>query len=119
MKYYNLIISRESAWEVMNQLAELEALHLVDHDPQLPTINRPFANYIKRYSLSLTHYRCDDSLIRVAFLQQLMERVKKPVVRSTNPKKLLHYHHLQLRKRQNLALQLFLELSQATPTSKN
>ena len=48
MKYYNLIISRESAWEVMNQLGELDALHLVDYDPTLPTINRPFANYIKR-----------------------------------------------------------------------
>ncbi len=49
MKYYNLIISRESAWEVLNQLGDLEALHFVDYDPSLPIINRPFANYIKRY----------------------------------------------------------------------
>jgi V-type H+-transporting ATPase subunit a len=48
MKYYNLMIPRESAWDVMNELGSLECIHFVDYDPELPMINRPFANYIKR-----------------------------------------------------------------------
>lgn len=48
MEYYNLIIPRESAWNVMNELGELDSLHIIDYDPLLPVINRPFANYIKR-----------------------------------------------------------------------
>lgn len=48
MGYYNLVVPRESAWNVMNELAELDCIHYIDHDPLLPIINRPFANYIKR-----------------------------------------------------------------------
>lgn len=48
MSYYNLIIPRESAWLVMNELGELDCLHFVDYDITLPQINRPFANNIKR-----------------------------------------------------------------------
>lgn len=48
MGYYKLIIPRESAWNVMNELAELDCIHFVDYDSAMPLINRPFANYIKR-----------------------------------------------------------------------
>lgn len=51
MKYYNLLVPRESAWEVMNDLGAIDSIHFVDYDPTLPMINRPFANYIKRYCL--------------------------------------------------------------------
>lgn len=51
MKYYNLLVPRESAWEVMNELGGIDSIHFVDYDPTLPMINRPFANYIKRYWL--------------------------------------------------------------------
>lgn len=52
MKYYSLVLPRESAWDVMNQLGELDSLHFVDYDSNLPMINRPFANYIKRYKMN-------------------------------------------------------------------
>lgn len=32
----------------MNELAEIDCIHFIDYDPFLPTINRPFANYVKR-----------------------------------------------------------------------
>ena len=48
MNQYNLIVPRESAWIVMNDLADLDCIHFVDYDPTLPMINRPFANYLKR-----------------------------------------------------------------------
>jgi V-type H+-transporting ATPase subunit a len=54
MGYYNLIVPRESAWNVMNELADLDCIHFVDYDPLLPLINRPFANYIKRFFFYLT-----------------------------------------------------------------
>ena len=53
MGYYNIIIPRENAWNVMNDLAELDCIHFVDHDPELPQINRPFSNYIKRLNTLL------------------------------------------------------------------
>jgi len=54
MEHYNLLLPRESAWEVMNELGSLESIHFVDYDPLLPMINRPFANHIKRYRTTIT-----------------------------------------------------------------
>lgn len=48
MEFYNLVIPRESAWDVMNILGYFDSVHLIDCDPTLPQINRPFANYVKR-----------------------------------------------------------------------
>jgi len=56
MKYYNLVVPRESAWDVMNELGRISSLHFVDYNPLIPMINRPFANYIKR---------CEDTLIKI------------------------------------------------------
>lgn len=48
MKYCHLICNEDSAWENLNELGEISAIHFVDSDPRLPLINRPFANYVKR-----------------------------------------------------------------------
>lgn len=53
MGYYNLVVPRESAWNVMNELADLDCLHFLDYDPSLPMLNRPFANYIKRFEFCI------------------------------------------------------------------
>jgi V-type H+-transporting ATPase subunit a len=47
MGYYQLILPRESAWEILSELGDTSTLHYIDDNP-LPLINRPFANYIKR-----------------------------------------------------------------------
>ncbi|CAD8152710.1 unnamed protein product [Paramecium pentaurelia] len=70
MGYYKLIIPRESAWNVMNELAELDCIHFVDYDPTLPMINRPFANYIKR---------CDDLLIKLQLIEHEMKKYYKKI----------------------------------------
>ena len=71
MSYYNLIISRESAWEVMNQLGDLDCIHFIDADPTLPLLNRPFANSIKRYAKikSNVHDSCDEALERIKYVE--------------------------------------------------
>ena len=33
MGYYNLIMSRESTWECLNELGEISSLHFIDTDP--------------------------------------------------------------------------------------
>lgn len=67
MKYYNLLIPRESAWDVMNELGALESIHFVDYDTTLPMINRPFANYIKRFH-TIVYFRCDDTLNKIELM---------------------------------------------------
>lgn len=49
MKHYSLVVPRESAWAVMDNLGSIGLLHFVDYDPTIPMMNRPFANYVKRY----------------------------------------------------------------------
>jgi V-type H+-transporting ATPase subunit a len=49
MLYHQLVMPRESAWDILNGLGELGAVQLIDQDPSVPMIHRPFANYIKRY----------------------------------------------------------------------
>lgn len=36
MEFYNLIVPRESAWDVMNALGYFDIVHFVDYDPLLP-----------------------------------------------------------------------------------
>ncbi|CAD8150157.1 unnamed protein product [Paramecium octaurelia] len=84
MRYYSLVIPRESAWVVMNELARLDQLHFVDYDPQLPMISRPFANYVKR---------CDDSIFKLSCLEQLLKEFKKDLIYCENVDSLLDYFH--------------------------
>lgn len=63
MGYYNLIMPRESAWEILNELGDKSCLHIVDPDPNLPLHNRPFANYVKR---------CDDTLIKINNIEVIL-----------------------------------------------
>lgn len=60
MLYYHLVMPRESAWDIINGLGELGCVEIVDHEPTLPQLNRPFANYVKR---------CDDTLSQIATLR--------------------------------------------------
>jgi V-type H+-transporting ATPase subunit a len=75
MGYYKLIIPRESAWNVMNELGELDCIHFVDYDPTLPMINRPFANYVKR---------CDDLLVKLGLIEHEMKKYHKKIVYCKN-----------------------------------
>lgn len=70
MHHYKLIIPRESAWNVMNELAEKDCIHFVDYDPLLPTISRPFANYIKR---------CDDLLSKLDIIEHEVKKYSKKI----------------------------------------
>ena len=48
MGYYTILMPREHAWEVLNQLGELNALQFVDLNADQPMFNKPYANFLKR-----------------------------------------------------------------------
>ena len=33
MGYYDLIMPKESAWEILNEIGELDAVHFLDQEP--------------------------------------------------------------------------------------
>ncbi|CAD8117146.1 unnamed protein product [Paramecium sonneborni] len=80
MEFYNLVIPRESAWDVMNTLGYFDSVHLIDYDPTLPQINRPFSNYVKR---------CDDVLQKIELIDGEMRNYKIEKIYCPNIKDLL------------------------------
>ncbi|CAK67980.1 unnamed protein product (macronuclear) [Paramecium tetraurelia] len=66
MSLYQLIMPRESAWAVMDQLGYMGKVEIIDHDPSIPLIARPFANYIKR---------CDDLLNKLNLLIETAQKL--------------------------------------------
>jgi V-type H+-transporting ATPase subunit a len=109
MEYYNLIIPRESSWNVMNELGELECLHLIDYDPLLPVINRPFANYVKRFFL-FQNFRCDDSLFKLNVISAELRLFKKQVIYCEDVKPLISYFKSTIKNRAKASHTYFEEI---------
>ncbi|CAD8081663.1 unnamed protein product [Paramecium sonneborni] len=102
MKYCNLVIPIESAYVVMNELARLGQFHFLDYDPQLSMINRPFANYVKRY----------DSIQKLNFFELLLEEFKKNLHYCENVQTLLDYLQQVQYRRMNQGHAQFAEFQQ-------
>lgn len=75
MSYHHLVMQRESAWEILNEIGDISSLHFVDPNPNVPLINRPFSNQIKR---------CDEVLNKITFIEQQMKKFKRQIVRCQN-----------------------------------
>lgn len=65
MGYYSLAISRDYAWEVMNELGELSSLQFIDLNSDEASSSRPFSNYIRR---------CDDIEAKLNSISHEMQR---------------------------------------------
>ncbi|CAD8156140.1 unnamed protein product [Paramecium pentaurelia] len=48
MAYYQIIVPKESAWNVFNEMGKLSMVQVVDMSPDEPHVNRPFYQYIRR-----------------------------------------------------------------------
>jgi V-type H+-transporting ATPase subunit a len=70
MGYYSLIIPRESAWEIMNRIGDLSALHLIDLNRDSPLIQREFSNYLRR---------CDEIDEKIRYIANLMDKHSIPI----------------------------------------
>lgn len=80
MGLYNLIMPRESAWEILNELGDKSCLHIIDPDPTLPLHNRPFANYVKR---------CDETYNKLLLIEGMITKLGKPTIKCTDINDLL------------------------------
>jgi V-type H+-transporting ATPase subunit a len=59
MGYYNLVMPREAAWDVLNELGDNSIVEFIDQNPSEPVFGRPFSNLIKR---------CEDIEIKIKVL---------------------------------------------------
>jgi len=59
MALYEISIPKDDAWDIMNQLGQLDCMHFIDLNKNEQVFTLRFANLIKR---------CDDSEKRITFL---------------------------------------------------
>jgi V-type H+-transporting ATPase subunit a len=72
MGYYNIVLSRENAWEILNDFGEIDALHFIDQDPLTGNFARPFANYVKR---------CDEISLKLSFVETEMKKFGRTIIK--------------------------------------
>lgn len=70
MGYYNLVMPRESAWDVLNELGEKSCLEFIDQNPNEPAFGRPFSNTIKR---------CEEIELHLKGIEDLMKKFEMPI----------------------------------------
>lgn len=70
MGYYNLVMPRESAWDVLNELGEKSCLEFIDQNPNDPAFGRPFSNIIKR---------CEEVETNLRVIEEQMKRFEIPI----------------------------------------
>lgn len=75
MGYYQLIMPRENAWEILNDLGEANALQFVDRNPDDMAFSRPFAAQIKR---------CEEIEAHLKSVESFMIRFNKKVARCSD-----------------------------------
>lgn len=72
MGYFNIVIPRESAWEVLNELGNVESVEFLDQNSNESHLSRPFTPAIKRTEEVLNH---------IASIQADMMKYKKDITR--------------------------------------
>jgi len=77
MAFFDLVMPRESAWEIMNELGETSALQFVDLNEEEQAFNRPYSGYIKR---------CEEMEFKLQTIELAMARFGKKINRCDNTK---------------------------------
>ena len=80
MAFYEIIMPREGAWDIMNELGETSALQFVDLNEDEQAFNRPYSGYIKR---------CEEMELKIQTIEVAMARFKKKILRCDNTKAFL------------------------------
>lgn len=76
--YCNLVMPRENAWDILNELGSLNALHFIDQDE----FSRPFANFIKR---------CEEINAKLQYIEAEMKKFHKSVLKCPDINEFLVY----------------------------
>jgi V-type H+-transporting ATPase subunit a len=80
MGYFQLIMPRENAWEILNDLGEANAIEFVDRDPDEAHFVRPFAAQIKR---------CEEIESNLKSIENFMIRFNKKISKCSDIKNYL------------------------------
>lgn len=72
MNFYSLAMTRESAWNILNELGEISCLQFIDQQPNVAVYTRPFANFIKR---------CEDAKLKLDYIEEQMQIFGIPIKR--------------------------------------
>ena len=67
MNLYSLSLHRENSFDILNYLGESQHLQFLDSQPETPMYSRYYSKFIKR---------CDDSLIKLENLSEIMQKFK-------------------------------------------
>jgi V-type H+-transporting ATPase subunit a len=77
MGYFSIAMARDSAWDVLNELGELNAIQFTDLNSEQVVFNRPYSNYIQR---------CGEVENKVSSIDLLLKRFKKVIEKCEDPK---------------------------------
>lgn len=77
MGYFNIMMPREYAWEVLNELGELDCLQFVDNNVHETAFNRPYSNHVRR---------CEDLEAKINSIEAEMKRFDIPIERCDEPR---------------------------------
>ena len=99
MNLYDLRLPRENTFDIINNLGELSLLHFLDSSPDTPLYSRFYSKNIKR---------CEDSLLKIQDLQQIMSRFGKYPKKPSDISKFLNEFRAFIKSR-NKAEHLFMD----------
>lgn len=85
MGYFSLVASKEYAWDILNEIGELECLQFLDKNAQESHFRRPYSNFIKR---------CEDLESKIATIESSMSKFELPIYNCENSREFLaHLKH--------------------------
>ncbi|EGR28846.1 v-type ATPase 116kda subunit family protein, putative [Ichthyophthirius multifiliis] len=100
MKYCRLVVPSESAWETINELGKINALHQIDQEPEVSAMHRPYFNYVKR---------CDEVLFSLQNIQNQIIRFQGIIKKPTDIQNIINNAFKNAVQQQNRAGHTFFE----------
>ncbi|EGR31162.1 v-type ATPase 116kda subunit family protein, putative [Ichthyophthirius multifiliis] len=77
MGYYNIVMPRESAWEILNELGQLSTVQFIDQHPSESLFQRAFSKDVKR---------TEDIYAQIQAMEIEMQKYQKRVVKCSDIK---------------------------------
>ena len=81
MGYFNIVLPRNDAWEILNELGEIPALQFIDQNAADATFARPYNSYVKR---------CEEMENKIKSIEVEMTKFGKEVTRCDDVKTYLN-----------------------------
>lgn len=103
MSLYEISIPKDNAWDIMNTLGRMNAMHFIDLNYDEQPFNLTFANWVKR---------CDDTLRKIDFIKQECNRLHVDLKKPKDPKTFLDNLEAMHRSRKKSSSLYFEEIEQ-------